>query len=201
MNPYLELILGPMFSGKTTYLIELYHKYISEGKTVAVLNYSEDTRYHERMLSSHDKVMIPCIFCKNISETFKHDEVIQSDIILINEGQFFPDLVDTVIELVEQHRKRVYICGLDGDFKRRKFGALLDLIPLCDEVKKLKGTCTICRKDSIFSHRVSEEEEVVVIGVTNYISACRDCYLNKTTLKPTKSQETLSEIQWSAHSL
>ena len=65
--------------------------------------------------------------------------------ILINEGQFFPDLYESVKWLVNEKKKYVTICGLDGDFKRAKFGTLLDLIPLCDNVTKLTSLCVSCK--------------------------------------------------------
>ena len=66
---------------------------------------------------------------------------------LINEGQFFENLYETVLNLVEKHNKQVYVCGLDGDFKRNKMGEILDLIPISDKVVKLKSRCSICGED------------------------------------------------------
>jgi len=193
----LELILGPMFSGKTTYLIETYNEYIKLGKQIAVINYAEDTRYHDKMLSSHDQVMIPCIFSNTIKETFRSDEVIAADVVLINEGQFFPDLLESVTALVEKYQKRVYVCGLDGDFKRKRFGTLLDLIPLCDKVTKLTAKCSVCNKNALFSHRISQENEQIVIGVSNYIPLCRICYVNRNedvAMKP--ASISCHETEW-----
>ena len=56
----LDLWIGSMYSGKTTTLIQAYKKYVYIGKKVIVINYDQDKRYHETMLSTHDKVMIPC---------------------------------------------------------------------------------------------------------------------------------------------
>lgn len=172
---YLELILGPMFSGKTTRLIDLYNEFYKTSN-IKVINYSGDTRYHSSMLSSHDKVMIPCIFTSTLSEVCEESHLNDIDIVLINEGQFFPDLYETVTNLVEIHKKKVYVCGLDGDFKRNKFGALLDLIPLSDAVIKLSAKCKECQCNAIFSHRLTQENEQVVIGSDNYIPLCRHCY-------------------------
>ena len=173
---FLELILGPMFSGKTTRLIEIYNKYNRSSKNVCVINYVKDTRYHDNMLSSHDRKMIPCIFADKLSNIIYNDEVSNADIILINEGQFFEDISESVKILVEIMNKRVYICGLDGDFKRNSFGTLLNLIPLCDNVTKLHSNCNSCNNEAIFSHRISDEKELVVIGSSNYVPLCRTCY-------------------------
>lgn len=172
---YLEIILGPMFSGKTTQLVAHYKKFTYIGKKVCVINYSEDKRYTDTMLSTHDKIMIPCIFSERLRDI---RDVDAADVIIINEGQFFEDLFEVVIDLVEKKHKSVYICGLDGDFKRNKFGKILDLIPYCDKVMKLNSLCSQCRDGTmgVFSHRISKETSQVVIGSDNYQPLCRKCY-------------------------
>ena len=178
MSGFLEIILGPMFSGKTTYLINKYKEFVSEKKEVMVINYSEDKRYHDEMLSSHDKVMIPCIFTEKIRDLFNTDCIDNSECIFINEGQFFEDIFESVIYLVETLHKKVYVCGLDGDFKRNKFGRILDLIPFSDSIIKLRSRCGKCiHNDAIFTNRISLEKEQKVIGSSNYEPLCRNCYL------------------------
>ena len=185
---YLELILGPMFSGKTTQIIQIHNNYSYIGKKVVVINFSEDKRYHDTMLSTHDRKMIPCILSDNLVDIWSntlnpfYSEINEADVILINEGQFFKGLKDVVIDMVEKQGKIVYICGLDGDFKRQKFGELLDLIPFCDKVTKLTSLCSGCRngKKGLFSCRVTNETAQVVIGSDNYKPLCRSCYLHNT---------------------
>jgi thymidine kinase len=177
-----------MFSGKTTQIIQIHNNYSYIGKIVAVINYAEDKRYHDSMLSTHDHKMIPCILSHNIevlwNEPNTNNEYYSilrnADVILINEGQFFKNLKSVVIDMVENHNKVVYICGLDGDFKREKFGELLDLISYCDKVTKLTSFCSNCRngKKGLFSCRVSKETEQIVIGSDNYKPLCRQCYLS-----------------------
>jgi thymidine kinase len=177
---YLKIIIGPMFSGKTTSLIDIYERYNSINKHVYVVNYSGDTRYSDAMLSSHNNKTIPCMFAHRLRDIFSGEAVMDyhsADIILINEGQFFPDLYEVVVELVELYGKTVYVCGLDGDFKRRSFGQLSQLIPICDEVQKLSAKCSDCGNSAIFSHRISKEKEQIVIGSSNYKPLCRGCYL------------------------
>lgn len=173
---YLELFIGPMFSGKTTHLIQCYKQYHYIGKKVCVINYKDDTRYHDSMLSTHDKMMIPCIQTHSIRGVM--DKALSAEVVLINEGQFFHDLYDCVLEMVERYNIKVYISALDGDFKRKKFGGILDLIPYCDKVSKLNALCSSCKNGTkaLFSHRVSSENEQIVIGVDNYIPVCRSCY-------------------------
>lgn len=177
---YLELILGPMFSGKTSTLKKIYDQCMYCNIPIMVINYEADNRYCDAsFMSTHDRVMIPCIKGTSILEILEKnkEKVDESEVILINEGQFFED-IHSVIHLVENLHKRVYICGLDGDFKKNKIGSLLDLIPHCDNVYKLKSLCSECRdgKSGLFSYRITDEIEQVVIGVENYKPVCRACF-------------------------
>lgn len=188
---YLELFVGPMFSGKTSKLLEVYKQYTFCNVPVAVINHSADTRYHESMLSTHDKVMIPCIQTNellplwnysNLDETFNeecemHMVLRRAEVIIINEGQFFDDLYSCVLQMLKE-KKKVYIAGLDGDFERKRFGSLLDLVPLCDKVTKLASLCSLCKDGTpgIFSYRLSQEKQQMLIGSDNYIPVCRHCY-------------------------
>ncbi len=191
---YLEIILGPMFSGKTSRLVEIYKQCNFCNISVAVINHCIDNRYDDDLLSTHDKIKIPCIKTERlfdvwtdyinmednvaviprIKEKFK---VATSEVVLINEGQFFPDLEEFVKRLLS-HNKQVYICGLDGDFERKKFGQILDLIPLCDKVHKLTSLCSLCKNGTkgIFSMRLTNEKEQTIVGSDNYIPVCRTCY-------------------------
>jgi thymidine kinase len=188
---YLEIILGCMYSGKTSKLVEIYKQCQFCNIPVAVINHSIDKRYDDNLLSTHDKVMIPCIqtnklidvwYYNNINTThlkFLDDSVklINADVILINEGQFFDDLYPAVKHML-QHGKQIYIGGLDGDFERKRFGQILDLIPLCDKVTKLTSLCSLCKNGTpgIFSKRITSEKEQTVVGSDNYIPVCRHCY-------------------------
>lgn len=177
---YLELILGPMFSGKTSTLKKIYDQCMYCNIPVMVINYEADNRYCDAsFMATHDKIMIPCVKGASMLSVLEENakKVSDSEVILINEGQFFKD-IERVIYLVENLHKRVYICGLDGDFKKNKIGSLIDLIPHCDNVYKLKSLCSECRdgKSGLFSYRITDETDQVVIGVENYKPVCRKCF-------------------------
>jgi thymidine kinase len=193
---YLEIILGPMFSGKSSQLVEIYKQCKFCNISVAVINHSIDNRYDDELMSTHDKVKIPCIKTDklmdlwvdyiNLEEPIDHIPRVKdkfkigtSNVILINEGQFFPDL-EEFVKLLLKNDKQVYICGLDGDFERKKFGQILELIPLCDKVHKLTSLCSLCKNGTkgIFSMRLTNEKEQTVVGSENYIPVCRECYNN-----------------------
>lgn len=191
---YLEIILGCMYAGKTSKIVEIYKQCKFCNISVTVINHSIDNRYDEELLSTHDKIKIPCIKTDRLFDIWidnfdmEHNvqhiprikeqfQIASSSVILINEGQFFPDLEDFVKKLLE-HGKKVYVCGLDGDFERKKFGQILDLIPLCDKVTKLTSLCNLCKNGTpgIFSKRITSEKTQTVVGSDNYIPVCRHCY-------------------------
>ena len=192
MTSYLELILGPMFSGKTSKLLELYKQFTFCNINVAVINHCSDKRYDDTMLSTHDKQKIPCIQTDKLSNVWNYQNLEDiydetkgknhlilrnSSVILINEGQFFADLYECVFDMLK-NGKRIYVCGLDGDFERKKFGHILDLIPLCDKVVKLHSLCNLCKNGNagIFSLRLTHEKTQTLVGSDNYIPVCRNCY-------------------------
>jgi thymidine kinase len=193
-SAYLEIILGSMYSGKTSRLVEIYKQCKFCNISVVVINHSVDTRYDDELLSTHDKIKIPCIKTETLFDIYPYDlnleegvqniprvtdkfKIVASEVILINEGQFFPDLEEFVKNLLANDKK-VYVCGLDGDFERKKFGQILNLIPLCDKVTKLTSLCSICKNGApgIFSKRITLETEQTVVGSDNYIPVCRKCY-------------------------
>ena len=178
----LEIIIGPMFSGKTELLIEKYNIEFSKNvynismEKIIAFNYHKDTRYGNNKIFSHSGKNISCIQIETLSEIFEDDEFSKRTHIFINEAQFFSDLKHCVIELVEKHNKNVILCGLDSDFKREKFGDIWDLIPYSDYLVKLKGKCNNCNNHSLFTYRITNEKEQEVIGTQNYIPLCRICY-------------------------
>jgi thymidine kinase len=175
---YLEIILGPMFSGKTSRLLEIYKQCIFCNIPVAVINHSSDTRYDTNtMLSTHDQQKIPCFSFTFLSEILTHPIISKQQVILVNEGQFFHDL-EPIVKILLNQGKKIYIAGLDGDFQQNKFGTILDLIPLCDKVTKLSSLCSQCKDGTpgIFSMRLTSEKEQTLVGADNYIPVCRRCY-------------------------
>ena len=191
---YLEIILGSMYSGKTSRLVEIYKQCTFGNISVCVLNHSIDNRYDTELLSTHDQIKIPCIKTNKLSDLWSDCidmesnvgvvprirdkfKVARTSVILINEGQFFPDLEEFVKKLL-LNGKKVYVCGLDGDFERKKFGQILDLIPLCDKVTKLTSLCSMCKNGTlgIFSKRITCEQTQTIVGFDNYIPVCRNCY-------------------------
>lgn len=181
MTGYLEIAVGPMFASKTSWLIQLYNQYTVYTKKIIVINYTGDKRFGEDDITmcTHNRSTIPCCHTQKLSDLGMvwADAV---DIILINEGQFFPDIVEWTKKMVDICGKKVYICGLDGDYKREKFGNILELIPICDKVTKLTALCGICKDGTkaIFTKRTTDSQNQILIGEKDhYIPVCRSCYI------------------------
>jgi len=176
---YLEIIIGPMFSGKTSKLVQIYKQCKLCNIPVLVINHINDNERNVEkgsFLVNHDNIQIPCVTTHDLF--FFINTIDSYRVILINEGQFFCNLVPFVKTLL-QHKKQIYIAGLDGDFQQNPFGDILSLIPLCDKVEKLSSLCGICKNGNrgIFSRRISREmTQTVVGGSDKYIPVCRICY-------------------------
>ena len=179
---YLKVIIGSMFSGKTTELFREHRRYSSCGFECLLINHSSDKRYTDKEeTSTHDGFVVHSINVGNKLLDFftKESYLTRYDVIFINEGQFFEDLYTFVDYVVNIKNKRVYVSGLDGDFKRKKFGSILDIIPLADDVIKIKAICTECKNnDAIFTHRISKDNttQTVIGGAEMYQPLCRFCY-------------------------
>lgn len=194
---YLELISGSMYSGKTSRLLRLYKQFKFCGINTLVVNHSDDSlRYSKTQLSTHDQEMIDCIMVNSLSDIIDLtntssigaavDDFKKAKVILINEVQFFQDDANEWIkQAVDIHHKHVYVCGLDGDFQRKKFGNWIEeLIPFCDNYVKLYSYCSGCKmKKAIFTHRLTTETAQKIIGSDCYIPLCRLCYNERNSNK------------------
>ena len=172
---------------------------------IIAVNYDRDTRYGKNKIISHNKLFIDCISLHLLNDLLEEKMLENIKYIFIDEAQFFTDLKEVVLKLVENYNIHVIISGLDSDFKREKFGNIWDLIPHANKVTKLSGICRneieiepnlymkgdkrnfrICNNPTLFTHRITKEKEQEVIGVNNYIAVCRSCYKK---LNPEKIME------------
>ena len=180
----LHLYIGCMYAGKTTKLIETYKDALDNDDYVAILTHSTENRYSLHEISTHDQQKVSCLKYSSIQSFVENEQVIieKSSIILVDEGQFFDDLLEVLV-LVEKYNKIVYVFGLDGDFKRNTFGKILELIPLCDSVEKLTAQCK-CGKKAIFSNRTIQNENQILVGsIDVYEPLCRTCYIEHNIFK------------------
>ena len=103
-------------------------------------------------------------------------DYLDAKVVIIEEAQFYPDLVEFVLEAVEVYEKHIIVAGLDGDASRKPFGKLLDLIPYADSIVKLKALCKICNDgtEALFtSKKIHDNATVDIGGSDKYEALCR----------------------------
>jgi len=175
----IQLIFGPMFSGKSTELIRRLKRYQVAQYEVLIVKYAKDVRYDEGGIATHCGQTLPAVSATVLEELT--DKAEQFDVIGIDEGQFFADVVEWC-ETMANMGKIVLVAALDGTFQRKPFCDILSLVPLAEEVTKLSAVCMNCFKDAAFSKRISsgDGEKVEVIGgADKYMAVCRSCYYSQ----------------------
>ncbi|XP_023513380.1 thymidine kinase a [Cucurbita pepo subsp. pepo] len=177
-----HVIIGPMFAGKTTALLRRIKAESSSGRNVVMIKSSKDTRYAIDSVVTHDGAKFPCWALPDLSsfrQKFGEDAYNKLDVIGVDEAQFFDDLYDFCCDVADKDGKIIIVAGLDGDYLRRRFGSVLDVVPLADTVTKLTARCELCGKRAFFTLRKTEETRTELIaGADVYMPVCRHHYAN-----------------------
>jgi thymidine kinase len=170
----LNLIIGPMFSGKSTTLLTRYRRYQIAGKKCLLIKYANDTRYSTKEIVTHDNLRYKATSCNKLAEV--HDFVKDYDVICIDEIQFYED-ASHYCDLWANSNKIVEVCGLNGDYLRNPFEQISLLIPLADDISFVTAVCKATGKDAPFTMRLTDESEQEVIGGDDiYQSVSREIY-------------------------
>ena len=176
----LDIILGCMFSGKSTELMRRCQKASAIGRRVIIINHSLDNRNTSDVIQTHNKQTHQAFKTDSLMRLYRETHWIEYDMIGIDEAQFFDDLYEFILT-IEPLGKHVILSGLDGDIHRKPFGQILQCIPLCDTVVKLHAYDMIDRDftPAIFSQRIEldSKEQVVVGAEEKYIAVSRKNYL------------------------
>ena len=184
----LDLIIGCMFSGKSSELMRHIKMFRLLNRQLIVINHSLDQRYTtSNQIMNHDLVGECAISLSALLPIIETNEYTKAECIFIDEAQFFEDLYEFVVHAVEVNNKHVIVSGLDGDYKRKPFKNVLDLIPIANSVKKLNALCLQCKDGTpgCFSKRISSpvssshDARTLVGGNNTYISVCRHHFLNE----------------------
>lgn len=171
----IEVICGSMFSGKTEELIRRLKRAQFANQKIEIFKPVTDNRYSDEDVVSHDLHSIKSKPISSPSEMLSADPGTQ--VIGIDEAQFFDhSLVDVAQELANRG-KRVIIAGLDTDFLGKPFGPMPDLLAVAEDVQKVHAICVKCGSLANHSHRLSKNHELVVLGEKDlYEPLCRNCY-------------------------
>ena len=188
----LEIIMGTMFSGKTSYLLNKIALFVELNLKVLYINIDFDDR-SDLEFSTHNPILNNTDF-KNKNKMNQNLTMIKVrdlsnitfesyDIIMIDEAHFFEDIIKFTKKLID-NKKHVIIATLIADYKGNKFGKVLDLIPICDEIVRLESYCIECSKQkkinkAVYSKRITKNKESIDIGGSDkYIAVCREHYAN-----------------------
>ncbi|ELU05548.1 hypothetical protein CAPTEDRAFT_182750 [Capitella teleta] len=179
----IQVIFGPMFSGKTTELVRRMKRFQIANYSCLLIKYANDTRYTgDEGLATHDKQVVPAVPATKLKDLWTKAE--EADVIGVDEGQFFPDTVE-FCEAMANKGKTVIVAALDGTFQREGFGDILKLVPLAESVIKLTAVCMQCYGEAAFTKRKGHEMKLEVIGGADmYLSACRACHKSPAKVNP-----------------
>ena len=187
---HLEVIVGPLFSGKSEELIRRLNRAVIARQTVAVFKPAIDDRYHETHVASHAGRATPAVAVSSTAQVWGllqgHDELFDTgvlplpDVVAFDEAQFFDaGLVPLALELADQG-VRVILAGLDLDFRGEPFGVMPELLSRAESVEKLTAICVVCGAPATRTQRLiggrpaRRSDPVVMVGAAeSYEARCR----------------------------
>jgi thymidine kinase len=175
MNSFrLEIIIGCMYSGKSTELMRRCLRYKAIGKNIVFINHINDTRT-DNNIKTHEGTIYDAFKYLNLLQLANTVDLNKYDVIGIDEGQFFPDLKEFIL-YIEKYNKIIIVAGLDGDYQRKPMGQILEIIPLCDTVDKLTAMDMVdCNgTPGLFTKRiVNDDSQLLIGGKDKYMAVSR----------------------------
>jgi thymidine kinase len=172
----LEVITGPMFSGKSEELIRRLKRARIARQRVACFKPDIDLRYHRTSIASHSDQTHEACTVANVERLREALFPIleTTDVIGIDEVQFLDEsVIPLSVELIHLG-KRVVMAGLDTTFNAEPFGPVPALMAIADEVTKLSAVCMVCGQPAIHTQRLGQSQELVVVGAAGlYEARCR----------------------------
>ena len=171
----IEVICGSMFSGKTEELIRRLKRAQFANQRIAIFKPVIDNRYSDEDVVSHDLHSIKSKPISSPSEMLDVPEGTQ--VVGIDEAQFFDESLVDVAQNLADRGIRVIIAGLDTDYLGKPFGPMPGLMAIAEDVQKVHAICVRCGSLANHSHRLSDSKKLVVLGEKDvYEPLCRDCY-------------------------
>jgi thymidine kinase len=173
---WVEVICGPMFSGKSEELIRRITRYQIARVPVQTFKPRLDVRYADDEVVSHSSLKVGAIPVETADELLRRVED-GTKVIGIDEGQFFDQGLVDVVEHLAAAGKQVIVAGLDTDYLRRPFEPIPTLSDRAEYVTKMLAVCHRCGGPGMYTQRIVQSEELVVLGAQGaYEARCRVCY-------------------------
>lgn len=176
---YLQLIIGPMFSGKTNEIINIIDKYLLLDMNIVVVNHKLNYRYNTNNIVTHNnRIYKDSIICDDLKDILDDELYKTYDVIIIDEFQFYKNNYKEVIDMVEKDKKIVIIASLDGDYLKQPIGDVFKLIPYCDNLMRLSALCKRCKDGTKahFTKRILNNNNQILVGDKEYEAVCRFHY-------------------------
>lgn len=179
----LEVITGPMFSGKSSELIRRVRVARIAEQRVVIFKHSLDSRYSKNYIQTHIGEKMESIPVSNVNEILNKLKGVEFDLVAIDEVQFFGDeLINLCKELINRKYK-VIVAGLDTDFRGEPFGPVPELLAIADSITKLYAVCNKCKGKANMTQRfingktAKYSDPIILVGAKeSYEARCRNCH-------------------------
>jgi thymidine kinase len=183
----IQMICGPMFSGKTEELVRRVRRMEHAGKISIVFKPRIDNRYNADNVCSHGGVQIKCVLIDKSSDIIEYiSKNGNIDVVGIDEMQFMDNDIIEVVSVLAESGYIVIGAGLDKDFRKEPFGPMPELLTAAEDVTKLKAVCHTCKEDAAFTQRLidgepaSYDDQIVLVGAKDsYEARCRKHHIIK----------------------
>ncbi len=170
---WIEVICGPMFSGKSEELIKRIRRAQIAKRRVQIFKHGMDARYDASNIVSHNQQTIPGIALTKVEEILDMVDD-RTELVAIDEGQFFDDHIVEVANKLANLGKRVIIAGLDLDYRGKPFGPMPLLMCSAEYVTKQLAICMTCGDPANFTQRLTTAKGQIVVGASEtYEARCR----------------------------
>lgn len=185
---WIEVIVGGMFSGKTEELIRRLRRAELARQRIQVFKPIIDTRYSERDICSHNQNTIPSFPLKSVEDLWLHLRP-DTQVVGIDEGQFFDQRLVEIAQTLAERGLRVVIAGLDTDWQAQPFEPMPTLMAIAENVTKQHAVCVVCGSAASRTQRTAAVEGQVVVGAADiYEARCRE-HFRPEVVPPTKKSD------------
>lgn len=173
---WIEVVTGSMFSGKSEELIRRLRRAIIARQRVQVFKPAIDDRYAVTQVVSHSRWRLEAERVARAAEILERLDP-RTEVVGIDEGQFFDDDLVRVCNHLADLGKRVIVAGLDMDFRGKAFGPMPELLAVAEDVEKMHAICARCGAAASYTQRLTQAQEQVVVGAADiYEARCRRCF-------------------------
>jgi len=173
---WIEVICGSMFSGKSEELIRRLRRAQIARQRVQIFKPKIDSRYSDDHIVSHNEQRMPSNVVASPQEILDHIDI-RTEVIGIDEAQFFDKEIVAVCNRLADMGKRVIVAGLDQDYLGRPFDPMPQLLAIAEYITKTLAICVRCGNPANHTQRLIQSDERVVVGAADiYEARCRRCF-------------------------